>query len=359
MYLRHILFILSFCLTAIVTVAQSTVDKTISAVEKTVETLDDTAEKLGTGYRDSDTTYIEYYDELGVHLYAIIYENNFSLNDNRSKNEIHYQPVKSPAFGFGISKYGFNLSVSNDFGLIIQSENKYGKTEKFNINLSFILKKKWITTYFSKYKGYYISNYTDFIVKNNEYPQREDVVTLGYGLSYMHVFNGEKISINSSYTLTQKQLKSAGSFLIGGAISYYSINGDSSLIPSGVHEMFSPYSNAAHISQQLYEISFGYTYNLVFLKHLNLNLTAIAGFTNSFSDIKTIDPKYNTNNYFDVSPSIRIMSALSYVRRRVYFGAYVKMNRSFAETSEITSMSTSFFNAQLFLGYRLGTRKRK
>lgn len=343
-------------------VAQNTIDKTIETVEKTVETLDATAEKLATQYRDSDTSYIKFYDEVSAHLYTVLHLNSFQINDTENNTSIHYKPVRSPSFGFGFSKYGFTINFSNDFSLIKQSEQKFGETKKLNLKISFIYKKMWISSFFSKYKGYYISNYEDFVtnLNNNEiHPQREDVETIAYGLSYMHVFNSQKFSLNSSYTLTQKQLKSAGSFLIGTGFNAYSISGDSSLIPSLVKEHFSPYTHANKISQQLYEISIGYSYNLVFLKHLNLNITAITSAALSSSDITAENYTYSTTNYIDISPKININSALSYVRARFYSGANIKLQQSFTNTGDHTSINTAIISAQIFAGYRLGTRKKK
>lgn len=346
-------FALFICLSTF-TFAQTTVDKTL-------ESLDATAEKLGTSFRNSDTTYIKFYDEFSVHLYSVLYFNNFTLSDFESNNSIQYKPVRSPSLGIGVSKYGFTLNLSNDFKFVKQSEEKFGETKKFNIKISFIYKKMWFATYFSRYKGYYINNPHDynFDLINGNHPQREDIETMGYGLSYMHIFNSKKFSLNAAYTLTQKQLKSAGSFLIGSGFGGYSIKGDSSLIPSVVKSKFSPYLHAHDIFQQLYMISGGYSYNLVFLKHLNFNVTAIVGLTASFSDLETDQINYNTNKHFDLSPSFNMMSALSYVRPRYYFGAHMKVNNSLAETGHQTGIHTLFISSQIFAGYRLGTRKKK
>jgi hypothetical protein len=354
--LTILLVCFSFC-----TFAQSTIDKAIETVGKTVENLDATAEKIGTGHRTNDTTYIKFYDQLSVHLYSVMYFNSFVLTDLENENTIRYKPVKSPSLGVGFSKYGLTLNLSNDFKLIQESEEKFGETKKFNIKVSFIYKKMWFAGYYSKYKGYYIANNNDFnfSLENEKRPQREDIETMGYGLNYMHVFNSQKFSLNSSYTLTQKQLKSAGSFLVGMGFGGYSIKGDSSLIPSIVKDKFSPYLHAKDIKQQHYLISTGYSYNLVFLKHFNFNVTAIFGLTASSSDLETDISIFNTNNYFDISPSFNVMSALSYVRDRFYSGAHIKLNNTLVEIGHQTGIQTYFISAQVFAGYRIGTRKKR
>lgn len=341
--------------------AQNAVDKTIKTVEKTAENLDATAEKLATTYRNSDTAYIEYYDEFSIHLYSVMYHNTFSLNDYETNSSVNYKPVRSPSLGIGISKYGFTLNLSNDFKIIKQSEEKYGETKKFDIKLSFIYKKMWFSGFYSRYKGYYIDNSKDynFQLTDGKRPQRDDIKTYGYNISYMHVFSSQKFSLNSAYSLTQKQVKSAGSFLLGVGFGGTSIKGDSSLIPNSVKNKFDPHLDSHEIFQQLYMISGGYSYNLVFLKHLNFNITTTLGAAVSSSDLKTDDPRYQTNNHFDFSPNIAIMSALSYVRARFYSGMNVKINNSLAETGNKTGIKTIFMSGQIVAGYRLGTRNKR
>jgi len=342
--------------------AQSTVDKTIDAVTKTAEAVDATMGELGTSLRTSDTTYIKFYDEVSFHLYSVLYFNNFTLNDLSKKTTLKYKPAISPAIGFGFSRYGFTLNISNDFKIVKQSETKYGKTKKFNLRTSFIYKKMWLAAFFSNYKGYYIDNYKDFNLNTNgnKHPQREDIETTGFGLSYMHVFNSKKFSLNAAYTLTQKQLKSAGSFLVGVAVNGYFIDGDSSLVPTKVETQFSPYLQANNINQYLYGVNTGYSHNFVFLKHFNLNLTAVLGYITSTTSITTINADYNTRNNFDFSVSLKAMGALSYVRDRFYIGSNIKIDRFSANTGNQTEINSFFVRAQFFAGYRIkGSKNRK
>ena len=329
--------------------------------QTTVDKIDGKIEELGTLFRDTDSNYIKYYDEFGIHLYSVLYFNSFNLLDEKQNSSLKYSPVISPSFGMGVTKYGFSLSISNDFGVIRQSEKKYGETNKFNINGSFLYKKMAFSAFFAQYKGFYVANPSDFSFweGEEEYPQREDIKTTGFGLGYLHVFNKDRFSLNASYTLTQKQLKSAGTFLAGGYVNSFYISGDSSLISDEILNEFNPHIAIVNMGQYVVGLSAGYSYTLVFLKDFNFNLTATPGVLMAFTNLETEDSNYETDNVVDFHPSLAFKAALAYVKDRVYAGINSGTSIYKVNTGNNTGVSYNFLNIKLFVGYRLGSRKKK
>lgn len=332
----------------------------ICAFTQIPDAIDHKLEEVALGQRDTDSTYIKYFDEFGIHLYNVLYLNSFSLVDNNQNSTLKYSPAASPAIGIGFTKYGFSFNASQDFGLVRQDEGKFGETKSFNLNVSFLYKKMGFTAYISKYNGYYISNPSDFDVgwNNESYPQRPDVQSIGYGLSHTHVFNSEKFSLNASYTLTQKQLKSAGSFILGEFINGYHITGDSSLIPDTIVNQFAPHLAIVDSDQFTFGLMGGYSYTLVFLKNFTFNLTVLPGALFSVTDIKTENPNYNTNSHVSIRPNIFYNGALSYVRERYYVGLQANASNYWLDTGDNIGINYQLIKAKVFVGYRLGSGKK-
>lgn len=333
---------------------------TYTASAQIPEVIDNKLEEVGTLNRKADSSYIRYFDEFGLHLYNVLYLNTFSLVDNNLNSTLEYAPLTSPAIGIGFTKYGLSVNLSQDFGVISQDKEKYGETKKFNINVSFLYKNMGFTGYFSKYDGYYIANPADFNIGWNEdiYPQRPDVQTLGYGLSYSHVFNKKKFSLNAAYTLTQKQLKSAGSIMTGVFVNGYHIKGDSSLIADTIAGQFNPHIAITNSDQYTFGFTAGYSYNFVFWKDFVFNITVLPGLLLSSSDSKTEDPNYSTNNFISVRPNIFYNSAISYVKSRYYIGLQASLSNYWINTGEDVGVNYRFLKAKLFIGYRLGSGKK-
>ena len=181
------------------------------------DSLDNNVKRMVTKNRNSDTNYIRYYDEIAVHLYSTLNISNFELGDLNTANNIKYAAVLSPSIGIGVSKYGLTFNLANDFGIVSQSNEKFGETQRFVAIGSLIYKKIALTSYLNWNKGFYISNPESHQSNWDEdiYPQRPDVAMLGFGINQKLIFNDKKFSLNGSYNLTQKQLRSAGSVLAG------------------------------------------------------------------------------------------------------------------------------------------------
>lgn len=323
--------------------------------------IDSLARKFGTSNRYADSNYVKYYDELGVHLYSSLHFSSFVLSDNFTDNKLVYGVPISPSIGVGFNKYGLSLNLANDFGVVTQNTKKYGETKKLIVNSSFTYKKLALNIYMNVFSGYYLANPDDFPIYNDstDFPQRSDIKTYGFGMSNIHVLNAGKFSLNSAYKLTQKQLKSAGSIVLGESFNMFFIKGDDSFIPDSLINQFSPYSNLDKSSNYIFSFLAGYSYNFVFLKDFNFNITALPNLNVAISTKRIIDPNLKSNTNVSFIPSFAIKSGVAYVKDRIYIGANVLFNDYRINIGNESTIQFNMLSFRFFTGYRIGSLKEK
>ncbi len=106
-----------------------------------------------------------------------------------------------------------------------------GKTKAFQFNAALVFKNWFSTITYSKVQGYYLKNTDDYInwTKGDAYIQFPDLNYEGVSISSGYIHNS-KFSLRSLTTQTERQLKSAGSFMPVFNFDYYRINDQSNSV---------------------------------------------------------------------------------------------------------------------------------
>lgn len=109
-----------------------------------------------------------------------------------------------------------------------------GKTKYFHAEAAFMLRHWFNNLSYNRVKGYYLENTRDYQawVEGDPYLQFPDLVYNGFSYTTGWRFN-PKVSLLSLTTQTERQLKSAGSFLPVLNLRYYSMNDKSTPSPGG------------------------------------------------------------------------------------------------------------------------------
>jgi len=323
-----------------------------SHTQTPIEEIDDVIENVATRSRKKDSTYVTYYDQLGLHIYNSYSLSQFSML-NSFKNEIEYANVLSPSFGVGFTKYGLSLNLSKDLKILQQSEEKYGTTKRFLANVNFNLFKHFFNAYASYFEGYYNTNqeFFDPTTNSTTHLKRPDIKTFYYGIENIFILNNEKFSLNAAYTLTQKQLKSVGSILLS-----YSFNGYHNYADSIINSESNYFIDSTELfnNSRVLSLSFnaGYSQNFVFKKNFNFNVTAKSGILLSSSKLYNNDIKSSTNNT-SLKPLINLSAGLAFIHKRYYIGFNAYYKRIWASISDNQILSIKSLQSKLILGYRL------
>lgn len=179
-----------------------------------------------------------------------------SLDNNKTNTT--YMPNNPAKLGVGFSWKNSVLNLA--YGFDFMRDKKLGKTRSLDLQFHRYAKSYVADFFMQRYKGFYREGQKG----GAEYIMSPDLELQQYGIHGQYVFNHKRFSYKAAYVHNEKQLRSAGSFLLGGGIYYTNIRSDSSFI----------YSNFSNFQ---FGVSLGYTYTWVIGKKWFINGTLTTG----------------------------------------------------------------------------------
>ena len=306
-------------------------------------------------YRNHDTAYIKSYPEyIGAKLVAVNKFNYFHMRDRNNKTKLVYRPEYGVNLGFGMAYKWFSIDFTFDVGL--REDKNIENREFFDIQTRVYSSKRLIEAYLQYYNGYELTRSTGI---NNGIPSdgylREDIRTISFGLQYLFAFNYDQFSLNAPFVLNEKQRKSAGSPIFGASLVLFTMNSDSSIIPTPVKSYFDEKLQVTDVGIISFALNFGYMYTFVWMKHIFLTLGLIPGLNFNLGDTKTQEREFFKWN---VSYKIKTMNAIGYNSSRFFGG--IQIVGDVNNISLKNKLSTQFSNGsiKLFIGYRFKKKEK-
>ena len=221
-----------------------------------------------------------------------------------------------------------------------------GNSKSFSIGTALVLRQLYIEGAYFKLRGYYLENTDDFISRSPGDPfiQFPDLYYQGYFLNFGWSSNA-KFSYKSILTQTERQLKSAGSFLPIFEHSYYLISNKAQ-------------SPTAQSTKNLeFNIGPGYMYNFVLKRSFYMSLGAFAkvGYLNTQLETRIgTDYHYTTQDNFTYNWELR--GGAGHNGKRFFSGVFARVSGSEydqAHTTAHNSETRVYYHA--FVGYRFNT----
>ncbi|WP_029902136.1 DUF4421 domain-containing protein [Prevotella sp. 10(H)] len=215
-----------------------------------------------------DSTYIGFFEhELSVRTYFMDKFAVLSHQENNHHDEISYR--SNAPFGIGLGFSYKNVTLSGSYGFDFMRDKKRGKTRSYDFQYHSYGRKFVYDIFFQSYKGLYHEP------KEEQYDIYPDISLRQYGFNGQYIFNGNKFSYPAAFNQSEKQLKSAGSFLLGGAMYYSRARSDSSIVFQDGHKL------------RNYQIGIngGYAYTWVPNKRLFISISASVGANIGYENI--------------------------------------------------------------------------
>jgi len=304
-----------------------------------------------------DTTYIKAYPKRFTVTMPVsgrlMY---FDLIDWKNNERLNYIPNYRYDLGIGLSSRWATFIANTGVRFYNNNKEEKGSTRYTDLQLN--LFGKWVTSDISyqNYHGFYIANTRKFDYPGDrKFEVRSDVRAILFANSAYYVFNAKKFSYRSSFAFTERQLKSAGSFLLGTYYTIFSLKADSSLVSTA----FAPYFNDnAHIvrgSAQSFGINAGYIYTGVHNKfYLTTSVVPGIGLNQEYymrDDTSTYLSKLNP------SWKLNLRLGIGYDQGNYFFGTSGVYDYFwlFNKTNATFNYSTSKF--MVFVGYRFKAQK--
>lgn len=252
------------------------------------------------------------------------------------------------SFAFGIGTKAYTAAD-------IQSR---GETKYTSLGLSFSLYRFRFESSYRKYQGFYDLNtpaYDTLFDTTGVYYQDPDFSARSMRVKAIFIQNKRKFSYNSAFFNTQRQLKSAGSWLIVGSLYDNLFKTSESLIPDASQPFYGQYGkmNFAHL--QGISIGPGFSYNLVIFKTLYFNLTATTGFDIQHRQFQTSDGSF-TDKFWKIGAAGDLRGAFGLNGKRMFLSLTGRVDYN-SYVSKGMTLETRFYAVDLNFGYRFRMRQ--
>lgn len=274
---------------------------------------------------------------------------DFELTPNGASNGVFYQSNKPYSLGVGV--YLFELGIELAFAIPMdgQSKHLYGESDATDLQLN-VLGKKWGgDIFYQRYTGFYLEDESVKIAQNVPYPQRQDITTRNFGVSLNYTFNHNRFSFRSAYNYVERQLRSAGSFLLFGNLSSFTASGDSAILGQQYLARFGDDALVQDIRTTSLSVAPGYTYSLIF-KGFFLNGTLAVGPAYNWVKYAEADAPDEFGTKFNVFVAARL--GIGYNGDR-FFGGLSVMNQSTTARLDKAELNSSNGIFKMVFGYRI------
>ena len=272
----------------------------------------------------------------------------FGVESDSSKILLYPNTKSSTRLAFSYKFISFSIKYSAKLLPGNDDDDIRGKTKSGGFGLGFTFRHWQQALSYTRTKGYYLENTRDYDpdwTSGQPYIQFPDLVYTNYEGTTAYNFN-PKFSVSAIATQSERQVKSAGSFMPHAFYRYY-ITDDRSTI------------TANHVTQKAKNFEFvlgaGYYYNFVVKSsfYIALGLSTAAGIVFTKFATRSIDETIYTkenNGIFRIDGR----AGLGYNGPRFFSGAYLRISGSANEQGG-TTLTTIYDRAifQVFVGYRL------
>jgi hypothetical protein len=302
-----------------------------------------------------ENKYIQNYQSKFTIQSGFLYNyNNLGLFDKFGRT-IKYIPNNKFSLGLGINAKYFAFKCSlYSFGNL--NEERFGKTQKFDLQVHIYLK-RFITDFvYQDYKGFYIDTLLkkagDTLINTHRTYLMPSMTQQSIGSSIMFFTNHKNYSFKSTFCQTEFQKKSAGAWAFGLSFHYLSLNSPDGLVHDSLKGFIDTSAYYKHITSFNAGVLGGYFHTFT-LRKWYTTIATLIGFDGKIGEYSLEDGEVlSDTNYAAMRMQVRFGTGFN--TKHFYYGAYVigdgyLFNNSFQQYGTI----------KFFMGYRFLKREKK
>lgn len=332
--MKYLLFIY-FCISASLLLAQNTTEISVSTPSR---------------YDSLRSIYIKTYPD-HFFVWPVLKQRrlDYEISDLPERGKRLLYKSNSP-YSLGLGAYLFEVALEFTVAIPLDEKSKeiYGPSDARDLQLTLFTKKWGLDLFRQKYSGFYVDDPSIEIPDNTPFPQRADIVSKNTGVTWSYIFNHKKFSLRSSNNFADRQIKSAGSFILFTTIAGFKTAGDSAIVGNVYRDYYGVDAKVQQIKSTSFSIVPGYTYNLVY-KGFFLTGTLAIGPSHNWLSYRAEDGSSKDDIAFRAFFVARV--ALGYSNDRFFTGLTFGSqggNVRF-DSIQLTSSSGTF---KLLFGYR-------
>ena len=215
------------------------------------------------------------YDDLFVlRLFLEVPIYNFTFEDTSpdksstavAGKDIDFEPNVSSNIGLGLSYKGYGISGSLPLPNTNKDTRIYGDTNYFDFQFYFVSRHWGADFFYQNYSGFYLKepgNFDASFTEGQVHPQYNDLRIFNIGVGGFYNFN-EKYSANAAFSQGERQLTSAGSFVLDSSVSFTRISNNENIVPASQISLYPDLADYRGGEYVLWVLRPGYGYNFVY-----------------------------------------------------------------------------------------------
>jgi hypothetical protein len=233
------------------------------------------------GNNGFDTAYVRDFSHiLTARIYSSTKDNSLRLGALPGNTNLAYLPNNRINLGVGASYHALTLNIGFPIPGINDDDAIRGPTRYLDAQANILTKRTATNLFLQGFSGYYVNSHDHAAVNwptTYERPYRPDVRQFNAGASIVRIVNSDRFSYRASFNQDAWQRRSAGSWLVGGYATWFTMRGDSSLVPTAIRDSFTA---AMHMERGTFTDlgpMGGYVHTLVVHEHFFLTLSTVCG----------------------------------------------------------------------------------
>jgi hypothetical protein len=308
-----------------------------------------------------DTTYIKQYRQFWC-ITLIGNRRDFLVNitNPAATNQIlSFTPRNQFSWGLGFDYKWFTIELTSKIPFQKLPNDHTSKRNQLGIRIGITGQKFWFSSFYQRYKGmegsFVNMDSTPTNLPSSMYLLRNDIFTTTLYTSLNYGFNYRKYSQMAALWQIDRQMKSAGSFVVGIAAFAYNMQADSTLVPSILNKSFEKESQVIKSATKSMGINGGYVHTFVIKKKFFVH----GGFIPSLSFQQRKYVIINEENLevrgLAFSTELRVITGYNGEK---WFGGFAFSNYSFSENSIVSGAGAvlSYDFMRFFTGFRINPK---
>jgi hypothetical protein len=226
---------------------------------------------------DSSALYIEDLSDLfTLRIYTLTKFNSLEIINPTGRMIMLPNGSTNLGVGFNYKFLGFGIAFGRP--LSQESIDKYGLTNRFDLQASYYGRRVGMDGFLQWYQGYYMDNPQDFIPWDKETkPQVRDLQVFSLGGNGFYLFNSETFSYRAAYLRNEIQRKSAGSLSAGIFVYHDMVRSENGFLPAEMPDSIRTDFDLKDFDATSIGVSVGYTHTFVVKGNFFINFQFAPG----------------------------------------------------------------------------------
>jgi hypothetical protein len=301
-----------------------------------------------------DTNYIANYRyKLQVRTVGLNQQSSINLVNTDIDKNLNFATNNPFEFGVAIDYSWITLEYTQSIKGFELTDYRKGKSESFALNVSLNARKFSGGLYYRNTSGFNLENIDDWVPtwfeENEKYPYAENISTRILAGNIYYNFNNKKFSTAAAYRQNDRQLKSAGSPLVGILANIEGVYAPTPMID--IDSLDGKFLNIRRVQYLKAGVFGGYMHTFSIYKRFFIHGSLNQGFLYSIGNGEYHDTE-ETQRLSAVGVSIFARLALGYNGTKWFAGTLFSADFFVSDVSSELTSSTGYTLFKIYVGYR-------